>query len=73
MSGLRAIVSVNATKSGSGSSGVARYIAKSKWDEEREGRGPRPIFNGKAREKLTRHRGAAGRSFENRNAGQTAR
>ena len=49
---LRAIVSVKATKGGSGSSGVARYIAGVKRDEEREGRGPRPLFNGKAREKL---------------------
>ena len=52
MPASRAIVSVKATKGGSGSSGVARYNAGSKRDEEREGRGPCPLFNGKAREKL---------------------
>lgn len=44
---FRAVVSVKGTKCGSGSSGVARYIAESKRDEQREGKGTRPLFDGK--------------------------
>lgn len=40
------LVSAKATRGGSGSSGVARYIAQSKIDREREGDRARPLFNG---------------------------
>ncbi|MFL6284595.1 MAG: hypothetical protein ACJ74Q_15725 [Pyrinomonadaceae bacterium] len=56
MAGTRAVVSVKATRGGTGSSGVARYIAESKRDQEREGKGSRPLFNEKE-ERLT-YRGA---------------
>ena len=52
MAGMRAVVSVKATRGGSSSSGVARYIAESKRDEEREGKGARLLFNFKD-ERLT--------------------
>lgn len=44
---FRAVVSVKGSKGGSGLSGVARYIAESKRDEQREGKDARPLFNGK--------------------------
>src|SRR5215210_5392095 len=44
---FRAVVSVKGSKGGSGLSGVARYIAESKRDEQREGKDSRPLFNGK--------------------------
>lgn len=52
MPGTRAVVSVKATRGGTGSSGVARYIAESKLKEEREGKEARPLFNAKE-EQLT--------------------
>jgi hypothetical protein len=54
MAGMRAVVSVKATRGGTGASGVARYIAESKRDEGREGKGARPLFNFKD-ERLTYH------------------
>jgi MobL relaxases len=45
MGSPRAIVSVKATRGGSGASGVARYIAESKVDKEREGDHSRPLFS----------------------------
>lgn len=45
MASPRAIVSVKATRGGSGTSGVARYIAQSKLDREREGTVARPLFS----------------------------
>ncbi len=46
MASVRSVVSLKATKAGSGLSGVARYITDSKLDREREGRESRPLFNG---------------------------
>lgn len=45
MGSPRAIVSVKATRGGTGASGVGKYIAQSKLDQEREGTQARPLFS----------------------------
>ena len=58
---MRAVVKVKQSQ-GRGPSNAARYIAESKIDPEREGKGPRPLFTNRGDDDLREHRAARRRT-----------